>query len=262
MGVSVGAACTSPVLWASDGRSPATAQRAASADLDDAGAIGALVERSDVIVSVCPPDRATSVADEVAALGFAGVYVDANAVSPDTSRSISERFDRFVDGGIVGPPAHRHGTTRLYLSGDEASVVAGLWDGSALDARAIDGGPGAASALKMAYATWTKIGGALLLDVRALARAEGVEDALLDEWLISQPGTADRSEATARGVATKAWRFGGEMDEIAATFASAGLPDGFGIAAGELYRRLAGFKDRGDATLDEVLDTLLADDGS
>ena len=204
------------------------------------------------------PTRRSTVADSVAALEFGGVYVDANAVSPDTSRAIADRFDRFVDGGIVGPPAHRPGTTRLYLSGEEAPAVAELWRESALDARAIAGGAGAASALKMAYATWTKVSGALLLDVRALARAEGVEAALLDEWAISQPGTADRSEATARGVAPKAWRFAGEMDEIAATFAAADLPDGFAVAAGELYRRLATFKDRSDADLDDVLDALLA----
>ena len=257
MGVSVGAACAAPVLWASDGRSAATVERATSVGLHDAGSLAALAERSDVIISVCPPDQATAVADDVAALGFDGIYVDANAVSPDTSRSIAQRFERFVDGGIVGPPAHRPGTTRLYLSGDASADVAELWAGSALDARAIDGGPGAASALKMAYATWTKVSGALLIDVRALARAEGVEAALLDEWAISQPGTAERSEGTARGVAPKAWRFAGEMDEIAATFQAAGLPNGFPLGAGELYRRLAQFKNRSDATLDDVLDALL-----
>lgn len=259
MGVSVAAACTADVLWCSEGRSPATRERAAASGLTDAGSLTALATAADVIVSVCPPDQATAVADEVAALGFGGIYVDANAVSPATARSIGARFERFVDGGIVGPPAHRSGTTRLYLSGDDAASVAELWAGSALDARPIDGGPGAASALKMAYATWTKVAGALLLDVRALARSEGVEQALLDEWAISQPGTAERSEGTARGVAPKAWRFAGEMDEIAATFADAGLPSGFADGAGELYRRLASFKDRPDVTLDDVLDALLAE---
>lgn len=260
MGVSVAAACIGDVLWCSEGRSPATLDRAAAAGLADAGSLDTLVAAADVIVSVCPPDQAIAVADEVAALGFDGIYVDANAVSPATGRAIGERFERFVDGGIIGPPAHRPGTTRLYVSGDDAATVADLWADSALDARPIDGGPGAASALKMAYATWTKVTGALLLDVRALARAEGVETALLEEWAISQPGTAERSEGTARGVAPKAWRFAGEMDEIAATFEAAGLPDGFPLGAGELYGRLAAFKDREDVALDEVLDALLADE--
>ncbi len=260
MGATVAAACTAPVLWCSAGRSPATVERASAAGLVAVATLAELVVRSDVVVSVCPPDQAVAVAEDVAAIGFDGVYVDANAIAPTTSRSIAARFERFVDGGIVGPPAHRPGTTRLYLSGDESDRVAALWAGTALDARAIDGGPGAASALKMAYATWTKVSGALLLDVRALARAEGVESALLDEWAISQPGAADRSEATASGVAPKAWRFAGEMDEIAATFAAAGLPDGFAVAAGEVYRRLAEFKNRDGVSLDDLLDVLVDDD--
>ncbi|MCK7519679.1 MAG: DUF1932 domain-containing protein [Ignavibacteriales bacterium] len=41
----------------------------------------------------------------------------------------------------------------------------------------------------------------------------------------------------------KAWRFEGEMHEIASTFEGAGLPDGFHEAAAEIYHRMAGFKD-------------------
>lgn len=256
MGVTVGAACSVEVIWCPAGRSAATRERAGAAGLAPASSLAELVELSDVVVAVCPPAEAETVADQVRAAGFDGIYVDANAVSPGTARRVAERFERFVDGGIVGPPAHRAGTTRLYLSGAEAEPVAALWRGTVLDARVIDGGAGAASALKMAYATWTKVTSALLLDVRALARAEGVESALLDEWSISQAGTAERSEGTARGVGPKAWRFVGEMHEIAATFADAGLPDGFGLGAAELYARLADLKDRDDVTLDEVLDRL------
>jgi len=260
MGVTVAATCAASgaadVLWCPAGRSPESIDRAASAGLTGVDTLAELVERSDVIVSVCPPDAALDVADAVATLEFSGVYVDANAIAPETARSVGERFDRFVDGGIIGPPAVRPGITRLYLSGDEAESAASLWDGSLLDVRPIDGGPGAASALKIAYATWTKVSSAMLLAVRALARDEGVEEALLDEWAISQPGTAERSEATAQMTAFKAWRFDGEMAEIAATFAANGLPPGFGEAARDIFGRMAGFKGVDDATLDEVLDAV------
>jgi 3-hydroxyisobutyrate dehydrogenase-like beta-hydroxyacid dehydrogenase len=257
MGATVGGACSAEVLWCSDGRSPQTVARAAQRGLIDVGALPELVERSDVIVSVCPPSSAGDVAAAVAQFGFDGVYVDANAIAPATAREIAGRFDRFVDGGIVGPPAERPGTTRLYLSGADARAVADLWAGSALDARVIDGGPGAASALKMAFATWTKVSSALLLDVRALARAEGVEDALLAEWAISMPDTIERSERTAAGVGPKAWRFVGEMEQMVRAFGDAGLPDGFARGAAELYERLAAFKDADDVTLDAVLAELL-----
>ena len=259
MGATVGAACRADVIWCRDDRSAATGARAEAAGLRAVGRLEELVERSDLIVSVCPPAEAVRVADEVAATGYRGPYVDANAIAPSTARRIAERFDRFVDGGIVGPPAERPGTTRLYLSGDDAGIdrIAALWADTALDAVTIDGGPGAASALKMAYATWTKVSSALLLDVRALARAEGVEQALLREWGLSQPGTTERSARTAAGVAPKAWRFMGEMDEIARSFRDAGLPAEFADGAGRVYERLSTFKDDPDVTLDAVLRALL-----
>jgi hypothetical protein len=110
---------------------------------------------------------------------------------------------------------------------------------AALDARVIGTGPGsaAASALKMAYAGWTKGAAALLLAVRALARAEGVEDALLAEWALSQPDLAGRSAGAAQSAAAKGWRWTGEMTEIAASMAAAGLPDGFHQAAADIFRR-------------------------
>ncbi len=257
MGVTVAATCASSgandVLWCSAGRSAESVDRAASAGLTAVDSLAEFVERSDVIVSVCPPGAALDVADQIATIGFDGAYVDANAIAPDTARSVGERFAHFVDGGIIGPPAIRAGITRMYLSGDEADEVARLWDASLLDVRPIDGGPGAASALKIAYATWTKVSSAMLLAVRALARAEGIEEALLDEWAISLPGTAERSEATAQMTAFKAWRFDGEMAEIATAFAAAGLPPGFGEAGRDIFGRMAGFKDLDDVTLDEVL---------
>ena len=257
MGATVAAACGGRARWVSAGRSPATRARAEEADLVDAGTIAELVGLVDVIVSVCPPGSAEAVATEVANTGFAGIYVDANAVSPTTVHRIAARFDRFVDGGIIGPPAHTAGTTRLYLSGREADTVAERFAGSALDARVIDGGIGAASALKMTYAAWTKGSGALLWAVRALAEAEQVTEPLLEEWDISQPGVAARSEASAAIAAPKAWRWVDEMREIASTFGAAGLPDGFHLAAADVFEAVAGFKDTGDVAMDQIVDRLL-----
>lgn len=205
---------------------------------------------------MCPPG-ASDVARDVIAAGFGGVYVDVNAISPATARSIGARFDRFVDGGVVGPPVQSAGTTRLYLSGDHASEVAELWAGTPLDTRVVDGGPGAASAVKVCYAAWTKGSAALLLAIRALAVAEGVDDSLLAEWASSLPGVTAQSDRAAAGSAPKAWRFVGELDEIAASFAAHGLPDGSGAAAAVVYDRLAGFKDTNGVSVDAVIDALL-----
>jgi len=237
MGSAIGAVLRSAgatVLWASDGRSDATRQRADAAGLEDAGSAAALARRAEVILSVCPPHAARDVLRSVR--GFSGVYVDANAVSPATARELA-RAERFVDGGIVGPPPVGGQTTRLYLSGAEASAVAALFAGTPVDARVVSEAPGDASAVKMAYAAWTKGTAALLLAIRALARAEGVEAPLLAEWERSLPELLERSDRAAASAGEKGWRWVGEMEEIAATFADAGLPDGFHLAAAQIFRR-------------------------
>jgi 3-hydroxyisobutyrate dehydrogenase-like beta-hydroxyacid dehydrogenase len=235
MGSAIGAALRQgghEVLWASAGRSEATAKRASEAGLADAGSVAALAERSDVILSVCPPRAARDVAASVA--GAEALFVDANAISPATARAIAT--DRFVDGGIVGPPPHRAGTTRLYLSGDRASEVAEFFAGTTVDARVVSPKIGDASAVKMTYAAWTKGTSALLLAVEAVAAAEGVSEPLLAEWRLSLPDLPEALERAERSAAAKGWRWVGEMEEIAATFAAAGQPDGFHRAAAEVYR--------------------------
>jgi 3-hydroxyisobutyrate dehydrogenase-like beta-hydroxyacid dehydrogenase len=224
--------------------------------MEDVGSLDALAERADVIISVCPPGAATEVAHAVSSLAFDGIYVDVNAISPTTARSIGQQFRRFVDGGVIGPPVRSAGSTRLYLSGEDARDVAGLWTDTPLGTRIVDGGAGAASAVKVCFAAWTKGTAALLLAIRALAVGEGVEEALLAEWAISMPDLAEQSERAAVGNAPKAWRFSGELDEIAVTFAANGLPDGFGRAAAEVYERLAGFKDTSGTTLPDVVTAL------
>ena len=225
------------VLWASAGRSAATAKRAERAGLEDAGDAAELCRRCEILLSVCPPHAAADVAR--AAQGFTGTYVDANAISPGTARAIAGMHGRFVDGGIVGPPPEQPGTTRLYLSGGEAERVAELFAGTNVDARVLSEEPGAASALKAAYAGWTKGSGALLLTVRGLARAEGVEDALLEEWRLSLPNLEERSEGAARSASRKGWRWIGEMEEIARSMDAQDLPTGFHEAAAEVFRRTA-----------------------
>jgi 3-hydroxyisobutyrate dehydrogenase-like beta-hydroxyacid dehydrogenase len=270
MGASVGASGRDNghrVLWVSDGRGEDTRSRAAAAGLEDASTLARLVAASDVVLSVCPPHAALDVAGSVAALKFRGTYVDGNAVSPATSRSIARVVQAvgatYVDGGIIGPPPDKPGTTRLYLSGPAAERVRGLFAAGPLEAVALSGDLTAASAVKMAYAAWTKGSQALVMAVRALASAEGVDEALLAEWARSQPDLPKRSENAARGTARKAWRWVGEMDEIAATFNGAGLPDGFHRAAGDVYRRMAGYKDAPAApSMEDVAKTLLQGSGS
>jgi 3-hydroxyisobutyrate dehydrogenase-like beta-hydroxyacid dehydrogenase len=231
MGASVGAVLRGQghrVVWASEGRSEETRARAEAAGLEDVGTVARVAE-ADVVFSICPPHAALEVARSAR---FGGVYVDANAVSPASAAQVAGAVDEFVDGGIVGSPPREPGTTRLYLSGERAAEVAELFAGSVLDARVVEN----ASAVKMAYAAWTKGTAAMLLAIRELARREGVEETLLAEWDLSVPELRERHARAQRSAEAKGWRWVGEMEEIAATFEANGLPGGFHRAAAEIYR--------------------------
>ncbi len=249
MGAAIGARLRAKglrVLWASVGRGVATRDRAHLADLEDAGTLAEVLSTSTIALSVCPPHGALGLAREVAANQYRGVYVDANAVSPATVRSAAAAIEAgggtFVDGGIIGPPPRDGTGARLYLAGPDAARLAPLLSSGELVARALEGPVGAASTLKAAFAAWNKGATALATAARALAAHAGVGDELIEEWQASQPDALKRIEQM-RGAARKAWRWTGEMEEIAAAFAEAGLPGGFHLAACEIYERLAAFKD-------------------
>jgi hypothetical protein len=211
------------VLWASEGRSDATRERAGT--FRDVGTVSALTEQAELILSICPPHAAVGVAR--AAAGFAGTYVDANAISPMRAQEIAAIQPRFVDGGIVGGPPAGPGTT-LYLSGSGAAAVAVLFLGSNLQPRVVAN----ASAMKMAYAAWSKGTAAMLLAIREVARYFEVEE----EWRLSVPELLDALERAEHSAQAKGWRWIAEMEEIADTFAAAGEPDGFHRAAAKVYR--------------------------
>jgi len=244
MGAAVGQSLVTgghEVLWLPAGRSEATATRAQAAGLTGAADLGDLVRRADVVLSVCPPHGALDVARQLAGAGFGGLYLDANAIAPATAREVAslvaEAGASYVDGGIIGTPPVKPGFIRLYLSGAKAREIGALFDGTAVTTHLVERDEvGAASAVKMAYASWTKGSAALLLAARALARAEGVEDALLAEWEQSQPGLVQRWDRAATAAAKKGWRWVAEMEEIAASMAADGLPAGFHQAAADIYR--------------------------
>lgn len=248
------------VYWVSEGRSAATQRRAGQHNLQDAGSLAHLCQICDTIVSVCPPHAAETLAAEVLAHGFQGLYVDANAIAPQRATRIAQRAGKagvaFVDGGIVGGPAWDGGETWLYLSGATAAAAADLLAHGPLVARQLGDEVGQASALKMCYAAYTKGTTALLCAILAAAENLGVRRALEAQWNADWPDFTQQSHRRVQNVTTKAWRFHGEMGEIASTFAAAGLPPGFHEAAQEIYARLAHFK--GSSATPELLEVLQA----
>ncbi len=261
MGISLAASAKNSgntVYWASEGRSDDTRGRADAQDLVELRTVKELCEKCEIIVSVCPPHAAEDVAAQVAGLGFKGLYADVNAISPERTRQVGDIMTNggadFVDGGIIGNPAWKPGTTWLYLSGPSAEKAAVCFKSGPLETEVIGTGIGKASALKMCYAANTKGTTALRCAVVAAAEGLGVRKELERQWSRNGSKYAQEVAQQVVGVTAKAWRFAGEMEEIASTFATAGLPEGFHRAAAELYRRIAEFK--GAEPLPDISDVI------
>ncbi|NUM49446.1 MAG: DUF1932 domain-containing protein [Anaerolineales bacterium] len=265
MGISLAASALQnghAVSWVSEGRSPATQARAIQFGLTDAQTLAQLCAQCTLILSVCPPHAAETVAREVLACGYQGLYVDANAISPQRAIQIGHLLTQagiaFVDGGIIGGPAWEPNRTWLYLSGPQAQEVAACFANGPLMTQVLDEIPGSASALKMCYAAYTKGTTALLSAILATAESLGVRAALAQQWDREGNDFTAQTTQRLRRVTAKAWRFVGEMEEIAATFQAAGMPGAFHEGAADIYRRLAPFKDASATpSLEEVLIALL-----
>ena len=250
------------VYWASEGRSPQTRKRAENFNLFDAGSLAGLCDTCSLIISVCPPHAAEEMAEQVLAHSFQGVYLDVNAISPQRTIHIGQRMRAggvdFVDGGIIGLPVWERGKTWLYLSGDKAPQAASFCSGGPLETTVVGNEVGKASALKMCYAAYTKGTTALLCGILATAQVLGVRGELETQWSRDWANFGEQAGERVRNVTAKAWRFAGEMTEIAATFREAGLPGEFHAAAEMIYRRMAGFKDAPSTpALEEVLEKLI-----
>lgn len=265
MGISIAASAMASghrVYWLSYGRSEKTRARAEEHQLSKLTSLPEFCEICEIILSVCPPHAAEEVARSVQEAGFRGLFLDANAISSPRAINMGQMMEasgiRFVDGGIIGGPAWAPQETWLYLSGKHADEVAACFVEGPLETKIIGNAIGKASALKMCYAAYTKGITALLAAILAAAESLDVRQELVRQWDMGDPGFSDQVSKRVKRVTAKAWRFEGEMKEIAATFDSAGLPDGFHLAAAEVYRRMADFKDAGETpSLDDVNQRLL-----
>lgn len=265
MGVSIAASAINngnQVFCSSQSRSEKTRSRAVRHELIDAGSLSELCQISEIIFSVCPPHAAEETANSVINQGFKGSYLDANAISPRRSIKIGQLMEsngiRFIDGGIIGGPAWTPKETWLYLSGKEAKTISDCFIKGPLETKTVGGEIGKASALKMCYAAYSKGTTALLAAILATAESLGVRDELYQQWGLDDSNFVNQVNRRAMRVTAKAWRFEGEMREIASTFQEAGLPGGFHEAAAEVYHRMANFKDSPELPkLEDVLKALL-----
>jgi 3-hydroxyisobutyrate dehydrogenase-like beta-hydroxyacid dehydrogenase len=190
-----------------------------------------LVGEADILLSILVPAEAMTLAERIARAVRTTradlLYVECNAIAPQTARQIAEVLEaagaRFVDTGIIGPPPRPGASsTRLYASGAHAADFARL-SAFGLDVRVVGDRPGDASALKMCYAAITKGTTALMTELSIAAERLGVGAALREEFALSQGAMLERMHRAVPAMVPKAHRWVGEMREIAKTFEACGL---------------------------------------
>lgn len=252
------------VLWVPEGRSEATRRRAKEIGATACDSLGEALERSEIVLSVCPPQAAEEVAITVADHAFNGVYVDANAINPQRMKTIAEEIrpgGTVLDGAIFGPPPGGQKIARLYLAdgGPSVDLVEHLFTGTAVHVRRAGGSVGSASALKMAFASYQKAARTLAGIAHALANAHGVGDQLTAEAEAMASNILSDPEYLP-SVAARAWRWGPEMQDIAETLRAADLPADMAEAAVAVMSRWEGDKDQYDLELADVLAHLRSQD--
>ncbi|MEV4790112.1 DUF1932 domain-containing protein [Streptomyces tuirus] len=263
MGAAV-AACAATnavdVLWCETGRSTTSAERADLFALTPVATLAELLDRSDIVISLCPPAVAEDLARVVAELRFAGVYVEANAISPDRATRIAALLGpdaTVVDGGVVGSPPVGGKTPTLYLSGpaDATERVETLFAGTAVLTEVLGREVGKASALKLAYASFQKTSRVLVALAVGMAREYGVDQELIEVASRRTDSYLSEPQYVAK-TAARAWRWGPELEEAASTLAAAGLPPEMLHAAATTLARWHGVKDDSELTLTDALNRL------
>jgi 3-hydroxyisobutyrate dehydrogenase-like beta-hydroxyacid dehydrogenase len=225
MGAGVGRALVESgvrVITSLDGRSQASAERAAKAGVEVVHDDEALVTQAEFVLSIVPPSCAAELAERllprIRGAERKPVFVECNAVAPGTVKQIAAPFQMeglpFVDAGIVGPPpASGRPAPRFYASGGAVGRFEELRK-FGVDVRPLSNEIGDASALKMAYGGINKglqaLGAALILG----AVRSGVSQALWQEMQVSQPAVLQLLTRALPKMYAKAYRWIGEMEEI------------------------------------------------
>ncbi|GHF11869.1 hypothetical protein GCM10014715_79490 [Streptomyces spiralis] len=254
------AANAAAVLWSKAGRSTASLARAQQFGLTPVARLQELLDRSDIVISLCPPAAAEDLARDVAEHSFTGLYVEANAINPERTKRIADLLGpdtAVVDGGVVGSPPVRGKTPVLYVSGpvEATERIEALFAGTAVRTMTLGTEVGKASALKLAYAAYQKANRVLMALATGLAREHGVDQELIG--IASRRTTSYLSEPEyIAKTAARAWRSGPELEEAADMLASAGLPPEMPRAAATTLARWDDVKDASELTLTDALDRL------
>ena len=249
MGSGVGAALGESgydVITCLKGRTDYTKQMAARANMRDAGSLESLVAEADLILSILDPAKAVSLAADIAqAMKGAGrtpPYADCNATSPATAvelnRIVTGAGAVFIDVGIIGGSPKRDRPPPMFCTSGAHAALMDELDGKGVKILLVGEKIGAGSAIKICNGAWTKGAFALYTAVMMAAEHYGFTEHLRSRLPGSQAGTVEKLDQAILRLPSLAGRYIGEMEQVAETFESIGLPSGFHAASAELFRLL------------------------
>ena len=233
------------VITSLKGRSEASSTRAAEQGIVDVGSLDDVVASSDLMLSILVPSEAlvfaASAAESIVRTNSHVAFADCNAVSPATGvkigKIITAAGGMFIDAGIIGGSPRTGAIPRFYASGEHAGILAEL-DGKGISVPVMRGAVGRASGLKMLYAALTKGTAALHASTLMAAKSLGLFDDLIHELEQSQSGTLT-AMGRVNSISAQAFRWIGEMEEIASTFEDAGVTPNIHAGAAETFQKIS-----------------------
>lgn len=233
------------VITSLKGRSEASSTRAAEEGIVDVGSLDDVVASSDLMLSILVPSEAlvfaASAAESIVRTNSHVAFADCNAVSPATGvkigKIITAAGGMFIDAGIIGGSPRTGAIPRFYASGEHAGILAEL-DGKGISVPVMRGAVGRASGLKMLYAALTKGTAALHASTLMAAKSLGLFDDLIHELEQSQSGTLT-AMGRVNSISAQAFRWIGEMEEIASTFEDAGVTPNIHAGAAETFQKIS-----------------------
>ena len=223
------------VLTNIDGRSEKTIKNVKSTNIKNTTQSD-LVMKSDIILSIIPPDSSVQVAQQLSELSQLNskpiTYVECNAISPNTTQFIEKSFmtkafknSKYIDGSIIGTAPNVRYKPNLYISGKYANEIESL-QSKAFKIINLGMKLEAASSIKMCYASLTKGTNALWISLLLLSEKLNIFDELIEELNYSQKDSLTKMKNQIPKLPTKSGRWIAEMREIASTYKSQNLHPG------------------------------------
>ena len=253
------------VLTNIDGRSEKTIKNVKSTNIKNTTQSD-LVMKSDIILSIIPPDSSVQVAQQLSELSQLNskpiTYVECNAISPNTTQFIEKSFmtkafknSKYIDGSIIGTAPNDTYKPNLYISGKYANDIESL---KSQAFRIINLGRNleAASSIKMCYASLTKGTNALWISLLLLSNKLNIFNELIKELNYSQKESLIKMESQLPKLPSKSGRWIAEMQEIANTYKSQNLHSGSFDNSAYIYNLVSMLENKEINNLSDIINQL------